>query len=125
MKFFVAPSRQLEGVRYHSLASPARKHSGLHSNLLRETGVLKPTYVGILPFGIFSNDRHVDVPSLFANQRRRYSRIENAGAFADVLIEGAANGQQQPVESHVVLDLWVTHGSQIDNVEGRQGIQPV
>ena len=55
-------------------------------------------------------------------ERRLHARIEIRRPHVGVLIEGAADGQQQAVEGDVVGDLGMAHGAQQDGVAGLQEV---
>ena len=116
---------ELESVGNHALAAAAGEDAGLDAHFLGEAGVLKAANVGVLALGVLPDNDHVDVARGLAAQRRLHAWVEHAGAFADVLVERAANRQQQAVERNVVLYVGVADRSQIDGVRLGQPIERV
>ena len=122
---FAAPSGKIEGVGYHPLATPPGEDTRLNTDFLGEAHILEASHVRVLALGILSDHHHVDVARAPPSQGRCDAGVEDTWTLADVLIEGAADGQQQSIQGDVVLYIRVAHRAQIDNVEPRQGVQTI
>jgi len=122
---FAAPDRQLECESDDALHSAPRKNRGLNCHFIGLMMVDESTHLGVLTFRVFADDHHIDVAALFAGQRRPDALIENRGAYVRVLIEGAANRQEQAVQRNVVGNIGMSDSAEQDRIAGPKQIQRI
>ena len=79
-------------------------------------------HLGVFALGVLAHHHEIDLAALGPGQRRCHAGIEIRRAHVGVLIEGAADGQQQAVERDVVGNLGMAHGAQQNGVAGLQQV---
>ena len=80
---------------------------------------------GVFAFGVFADDVEVDVGLGAAGERGGDAGHEAAGAQVHVLVEGAADGDEQAPEGDVVGDAGEADGAEEDAVAGAQFFEAV
>ena len=112
------PDAVLEGGADDALGAPAGEDAALDDGLVGSAGVEAAADGGVLALGVLAEDDHVNVAGLLAGDGGLDAGIEDGGADADGLIEGAAHGQQQALQGDVVGDVGVAHRAEEDGVVG-------
>ena len=79
----------------------------------------------ILALDILAHHLEVDLLGRAAGQRAGDALEQPDRAQVDILVHGAADGDQQPPQRDVVGHAGPAHGAQEDGVEGPQPLQPV
>ena len=115
----------VEGVANDALASSPREYAGLDADFLRESGIEKAAHVGVLALRVFADHQHVYVAGGVALDWRFDAFVEDARSLADVLVERATDGQQQPTERYVVLKVRVSDRAEEDGVRFGERIKRV
>ena len=109
----------------NAFAAAPGEHGRLDGDVVGLVLVDPAANVGVLPFGIFAIDEHVDRVGRFVTQGAFDSRVEARRAEANKLIEPPANRQQQAVEGDVVLYVGVSHGTQQDGIVAGQLVKVI
>ncbi len=118
----IALHRQVKREAHDPLDAAAREDAGLDGDLLRLVLVDKAAHLRVLAFGVFAHHHEIDLAALGPRQGRLHAGIEIGGTHVRVLVEGAADGQQQPVQRGVVGDFGMAHRAQEDRVAGLQQV---
>ena len=116
---------EVEGVAHHALAALLGEHR--HLDRLLELGALEraPADRGILALVVLAHDEVVDVAGLAVGERRFEAVEEPHGAQVDVLLEAAADRDQQAPQRDVVGHAGPADGAQIDGVVLGDLVEPV
>ena len=120
-----ATTRELERKPDDPLSSVTREDSRLHRHFVRVPRVQRPADLRVLALRVLAHDDEVDVARIAPRERAAHARVEHGRPHARVLIEPAANREQQAVERHVVLQPGIADGAEEDRVERPQHIQRV
>ena len=76
----------------------------------------------VLALGVLADHDEIDVAAFGPGERRLHAGIEVGGTHVGVLIEGAADGQQQAVERGVVGNFGMSDRAEQDGVAGLEQI---
>ena len=116
---------ELEGVAHHAV-HPHPGEDGFLDRHLALGPLEQPSAdLGVLALGVLADDDEVDVRGRATGQGRAHSRQEPHRPHVHVLVEAAADGDQQAPERDVIRDVRGAHGPEQDRVEGPQPLEPV
>ena len=104
----------MEGDADHALDAAAGEDGGLDGDFFGLVVIEETADLGVLAFGIFADDDQIDLFVLPQRERRGDAFVELRGADVGVLVEGAADGEQQTVQRDVVRDFGVADGAEQD-----------
>ena len=124
--FPLATTRELEREPDDALGAVPREDSRLHGHFVRvPRSAASPPTCAYSP-SVFSRTTTKSMsPRIASRERAAHARVEHGRPHARVLIEAAANRQQQAVERDVVLQPRIADGAEEDRVERPQQIQRV
>ncbi len=116
---------KLEGVAENPVHALAGEHALLGDEL--PLGALEhpAADAGILALGVLAHDVEVDVRLGPAGERRARTRHQPARAQVHVLVEAAADRDQQPPQRHVVRHPRKSDRAEQDGVALAQAVEPV
>jgi len=106
----------LEGIAQDAVHPAAGKEAFLNHHLAIGAFEAPPADGGVLPFGVFAHDDEVDVARLTAAQGRLDPGHQPHRADVGVLLEAAADREQQPPYGDVIRNPRKSHGAQEDGV---------
>ncbi len=89
---------QFEGVAQNAVDAAAREDTLLHGHFLLGALVTAPADRRILAFAVLAHDPEVDVAGLLVGERAGHAGHEPHGPQVDVLLEAAADRDQQTPE---------------------------
>ena len=112
----VAAAGEFEGVADDAFATAAGKDGGLDGDLFGLVVIEEAADLGILAFGVFADDDHVDVAGVAVGERGVDAIEKDGRADVGELVEAAADGEEQAVEGDVVGDIDVADGAEEDGV---------
>ena len=122
----VAAPREIEGEADHALGAVAGEDRRLHGHLVRAVRCSSPPPICAYSPSVFSRTTTKSMsPAVRPASGLAHAGIEHRRPHAGVLIEAAANRQQQPVERDVVLQPRIADGAEEDRVERPQPIERV
>ena len=98
----VPAAREIEREPDDALGPVPGEDRRLHRDFVRPAGVEKAADLRVLALGVLTHDDEIDVAALPAGERARHARVEHRRPHAGVLIEPAADRQQQSVQRDVV-----------------------
>ncbi len=113
--FPVALTRQVKGHAHYAIDAAARKHGRLDGDFLRLVPIEKTADLCVLPFGVFAHHHQVDCFAFAQSERRFDAFVEFRGPDVGELVEGAADGKEEPVERDVVGNAGVPDGAEQDS----------
>ena len=122
---FGALAGKVEGIADDALGAPAREHRPLDDDFAIAPLIDAATDIRIFPLGVLTHDEHVDVARLLALEGRLDAFVKDGWSYVDVLIEGTANRQQQPLQGHMIGEAWIANRAQIDGIERGQCFERV
>ena len=110
-------ARHLIGIAHDALTALAREDARLQCDLLRRARIEARADVCVLALTVLADDDHVDVLALDAGERARSALEQFDGAQVDVLVEAAANLQQQLPERDVVGHARIADRTKVDGIK--------
>src|SRR5215831_17626171 len=107
---------KIESVAHDPIATLAREDR--HLGRLLELGALEaaPTDGRIFALVVLAHDQIVDVARLAVGERGLQTMEEAHGSQIDVLLEAAADGNEQAPQRYMVRDARPAHGAEVDGV---------
>ena len=108
---------QFEGVGHDAIARTAGKDILLDHHLKFCVAIEASTCFGVLALTVFPNDDEVDVSGVAAAEWAGYSFQQARGAAVHILVESAADRDQEAPQRSVVGYSGIADRSQIDGVE--------
>ena len=94
-------------------------------HFVRPAWVEQTADLRVLALGVLAHDDEVDFAGLPAGQRAAHAGVEHGRPHARVLIEAAADRQQQTVQRDVVLQSRIADRAEEDRVERTQPVERV
>ncbi len=121
----IALHGQFEGEAHDAFDAAASEDGGLDGDFIGLHLVDEAAHLGVLALGVLAHDDEIDVAAPGLGERRLHARVEIGRAHVGVLIEGAADGQQQAVERGVVGYLgWPTAPRRMASQGWRRSMAP-
>ena len=116
---------EIEGVAHDALAALLGEDGGLDRPFELGALVHAPADRGILALVVLAHDEVVDVAGLAVGERRLEAVEEAHGAQIDVLLEAAADRDQQAPQRDVIGHARPAHRAQVDRVVLGDLVEPV
>ncbi|MCY1508990.1 hypothetical protein D9M68_433170 [compost metagenome] len=117
---------ELERVVDDAVHAHAGEHGFLDRHLARRAFEQAPAHRGVFAFGVLAHDEEVDVAGLAVRQRAGHAGHQAHGAQVHVLVEVAADLDEQAPHGDVVGHLGgVAHGTEVDGVVALDLVGPV
>ncbi len=117
--------RQLEGVAHHPVAAAPGEHRLLHRQLVGGVAVEPAADLRVLAFVVLAHDQHVDVRRARGRRAASARPEQPHRPQVHVLVELAADRDQEPPERDVVGHAGESHRAQVDRVEAAELLEPV
>ncbi len=121
----LAPARGLEGVADDALGPHAGEVVDLDGRFVRSARVMGAAEIGVLAFGVLTDDDQVDVVRPDVLERAVDARVEHGRPDVDVLIETLAHAEKRLDGDVVRRQRLVPQRPQEDGVEGPQLVQVI
>jgi len=117
--------RQLEGVAHHPVTALPGEDGLLDRELVRGVAVEAPADLRVLPLVVLAHDQHVDVGGTAAGERRAHALEQPHRPQVHVLVELAADRDEEPPQGNVVRHAGKAHRAQVDGLEATELLEPV
>jgi hypothetical protein len=121
----LAGLRQVEGVAQHPVDAVAGEDALLDRHLAVGAGVEAAADLRVLALDVLAHDHEVDVAGLLAGERALHPVEQAHGPQVHVLVEVAADGDEQAPERDVVGHGGPADRAQEDRLEGPQPLDAV
>ena len=121
----LAGPRQLEGIAHDPVAAAAGEHRLLHRHLVFGALVEPAADRGIFALVVLAHDVEIDVAGRAVLQRRVDTGQQPHRPQVDVLLEAAADRDQQPPQRDVVGHAGIADRAEKDRVVEAQLVEPV